>query len=138
MILLDTNVVSAAMEPVPGGPVFDWLDSQVAEKLYLPSITVAEIQLGLELLPWGKGRRGYEETFERFVAGGFGFRILDFDRAAAVQYGKIMARRRRMGRPMSVPDGQIAGIAKCHRMAVATSNVRDFEGCGVEVIDPRR
>lgn len=37
---------------------------------------------------------------------------------------------------MSVPDGQIAAIARRDQLAGATRNVRDFEGCGIEGIDP--
>lgn len=40
------------------------------------------------------------------------------------------------GRTMSLPDGQIAGIAHAHGFAVATRNIRDFEGCGIELINP--
>ena len=47
-----------------------------------------------------------------------------------------MAGRRRLGRPMSVLDGQIAAIALTHQLAVATRNVLDFEDCGLEIINP--
>jgi hypothetical protein len=40
------------------------------------------------------------------------------------------------GRTMSLPDGQIAGIAHAHGFAVATRNIKDFEGCGIELINP--
>ena len=55
---------------------------------------------------------------------------------AARFYGELMGHRRRIGRPMSVPDGQIAAIARAHRFAVATGNVRDFEECGLEILNP--
>lgn len=38
-----------------------------------------------------------------------------------------MGRRKKLGRPMSVLDGQIAAIAQTHHLALATRNVRDFE-----------
>jgi hypothetical protein len=37
---------------------------------------------------------------------------------------------------MGVPDGQIAAIARSNQMAVATRNLRDFEECGLELLDP--
>jgi hypothetical protein len=37
---------------------------------------------------------------------------------------------------MSILDGQIAAIARAHRFALATRNVRDFEATGLEVVDP--
>ncbi len=37
---------------------------------------------------------------------------------------------------ISALDGQIASIARANRFAVATGNVRDFEECGVEILNP--
>ena len=63
-------------------------------------------------------------------------RTLVFDTAAADRFGEIAARRRRMGRPISTADAQIAAIALVHRAAVATRNIRDFEGVGLRLVDP--
>ncbi len=46
------------------------------------------------------------------------------------------ADRRAAGRPISQFDAQIAAIARAHQAAVATRNVADFSGCGIDVIDP--
>ena len=62
--------------------------------------------------------------------------MLNFDVPAAHLYGEVMGRRKAMGRPLSVPDGQIASIARANNLAVATRNVRDFEECGLELINP--
>ena len=43
MIVLDTNVVSEAMKAQPTPAVRAWLDAQVAETLYLSSITLAKM-----------------------------------------------------------------------------------------------
>jgi len=40
------------------------------------------------------------------------------------------------GRPISQFDCQIAAIARAHEASVATRNTGDYEGCGIEVIDP--
>lgn len=136
MILLDTDVVSALMKAAPPASVVDWLDGQPTDVLYLSTVTIAEVQFGLEILPEGRRRRGLEDRFERFVAGGFAYRILSFDEKAARRYGELRARRQRSGRPMSVLDGQIAAIARANRFAVATGNVRDFEECGLEIVNP--
>ena len=47
-----------------------------------------------------------------------------------------MGYRRSIGRPMSVPDGQIASIARLNEYALATRNIKDFEDCGLSLIDP--
>ena len=47
MIVLDTNVVSEAMKPEPSPAVQAWLNEQVAETLYLSSVTLAELLFGI-------------------------------------------------------------------------------------------
>lgn len=136
MILLDTNVVSAVMTRSPDAAVVAWLDRQETLTLFVCAVTVAEIRYGLHILPDGRRRSSLEDRFSRFLAEGFSGRVLPFDSEAAQRYGEIMAARRGDGRPMGILDGQIAAIARAHRLAVATRNVRDFERCGVEVVDP--
>lgn len=136
MILLDTNVVSEVMARAPSAAVLGWLDACDASSLYLSTVTIAEIGYGLQVLPGGKRRRFLEDRFDEFIELGFKHRVLAFDHDAARAYAVLMARRRAIGRPMSVPDGQIAAIARANRFAVATRNVRDFEECGLEIVNP--
>ena len=63
-------------------------------------------------------------------------RVLAFDEAAARLYGEIRGYRREVGRPISSFDGQIASIARARGFAVATRNIRDFQECGIDIIDP--
>src|SRR6266705_2999759 len=57
---------------------------------------------------------------------------------AEILHGVMLlpADRRRAGRPISHFDAQIAAIARSAGAAVATRDVADYHGCGVEVIDP--
>jgi hypothetical protein len=136
MTLLDTNVVSAVMARSPDPAVVAWMDQHDTLTLFVSAVTVAEIRYGLQILPEGRRRSSLEDRFARFVAEGFSGRVLPFDSDTAQRYGEIMAARRAAGRPMSILDGQIAAIARARRLAVATRNVRDFELCGLEVVDP--
>ena len=63
-------------------------------------------------------------------------RMLDFDQQSARLYAEVMGRRKAIGRPLSVLDGQIASIARANDLAVATRNIRDFEECGLDLINP--
>ncbi len=136
MIVLDTNVVSEFMTSPPAAPVLAWLNAQDSAVLYLTTVTIAEIAFGLRILPDGRRRRLLGERFEQFLAEAFQSRILSFDEPAARAYGDIRGARRAQGRPMSTLDGQIAAIARSRGCAVATRNIRDFEDCGLELIDP--
>jgi predicted nucleic acid-binding protein len=135
MILLDTNVVAELMRPAPLPAVVRWLNEQDAGDLYLTTITIGEIGYGVAILPSGKRRAVLEEGFRK-VLGIFADRILAFDTEAAGQYGPLMAERRSAGRPLGISDGQIASIAVAQGATVATRNIRDFEGCSVDLIDP--
>lgn len=136
MIVLDTNVVSEVMKPSPKQAVVDWLNSQETSRLYVSTITLAEIGYGLHVMPEGKRRRSLEDRFDNFVADGFDQRVVGFDMAAARLYGEVMGRRKELGRPMSILDGQIASIARAHHAAVATRNVSDFDECGLTLLNP--
>ena len=50
MIVLDTHVVSEAMKPEANSTVRAWLNEQVAETLYLTSVTLAEMLFGIAVL----------------------------------------------------------------------------------------
>ncbi len=136
MIILDTNVVSELMKASPDHAVESWLNAQEASALFLTTITLGEIGYGIEILPRGKRRLQLEQGFERVIAEAFAGRILVFDEEAARYYGVVMGRRRTIGRPLSIQDGQIASIARAKGFAVATRNVRDFVDCGVEIVNP--
>jgi toxin FitB len=136
MIIVDTNIVAEMMKTSPAQVVVSWLNDQEASELFLTTITLGEIGYGLEILPRGRRQLQLEQGFERLVAEAFESRILAFDEEAARHYGVIMGRRKEIGRPLGILDGQIASIARAKGYAVATRNVRDFVHCGVEIINP--
>lgn len=136
MILIDTNIVSEMMKSAPDAKVIQWIDQQDTLQLYIATITIAEIAYGLHVLPAGSRRQLLETAFEKAIIGAFQQRIVPFDETAAYLYGKIMARRKQIGRPMSIPDGQIAAIAQAQNFSVATRNVADFKDCDLPIINP--
>ena len=136
MIILDTNVISELMRATPATAVVRWMNGQPATSLYLTSITQAEILHGIQFLPRGKRRDAIAAAAAAVFEQDFAGRVLPFGSDAAVTYAGIAAARRRAGRPISGFDAQIAAIARAHDADLATRNVDDFEGCGVDVIDP--
>jgi len=136
MILLDTNIISEVMRPQPSEGVLGWLDHHTMDGLWVSSISIAEIHYGLMILPTGQRRELLTSRFSQFIRNGFSSRIVAFDEGAALAYARIMANRKQMGRPMSLPDGQIAAIAQVHGLALATRNTADFEYCDIALINP--
>ena len=96
------------------------------------------MRLGLAVLPQGRRRSALAQAIQGMLEEDFRNRILPFDSAAARAYAAIAAERRALGRPISQFDCQIAAIVRAHEAAVATRNTDEFEGCGIEVIDPWR
>lgn len=136
MILLDTNVLSEFMRVEPDSKVLDWVDSQPAMELAISAITVAEILHGIARLPVGKRKQKLESHAMAMFEEDFAGRILPFDAHAAVAYAALVAGAEASGRTVSMADAQIAAICRSHGAAIATRNVRDFEFCVVEVINP--
>jgi len=136
MIILDTNVVSELLRAAPAPTVEAWLAGQDGADVYLTAISEAELRYGVAVLAGGSRREALAEAIAGMLREDFRDRILPFDSAAAGEYANIGAARRAAGRPISQFDGQIAAIARAQGAVMATRNVSDFEGCGVEVIDP--
>jgi predicted nucleic acid-binding protein len=66
----------------------------------------------------------------------FAGRVLAFDSDAARVFAKMGVARRRLGRPISHADAQIAALVQVRGAKLATRNVEDFKDCGIEVVDP--
>ncbi|MBN9020886.1 MAG: type II toxin-antitoxin system VapC family toxin [Rhizobiales bacterium] len=136
MIVLDTNVLLELMKPEASRAVLTWVGGQARDDLYTSAITLGEIMFGLEIMPHGRKRDVRLQLADEIFGIDFAGRILPFDVTAARAFAVIAATRRRAGRPIEMPDAQIAAIARAHRMAVATRNVADFADCGVDLINP--
>jgi predicted nucleic acid-binding protein len=136
MIVLDTNVLSELMRRRPAARVVRWVDEQDADALAITAVTVAELLYGVARLAEGARKTEFATAVDALVREDFAGRVLPFDVAAAARYAELVAGRDRNGRPISVSDGQIAAICRCHGAALATRNVRDFDATGTVVLDP--
>jgi predicted nucleic acid-binding protein len=136
VIILDSNVLSALMQPVPVSAAVAWLDGQPAESIWTAAVTVFEIEFGIALLPSGRRRRRLQENFGRVLREELEDRVLAFDQSSAEAAARLATDRQRAGRPVDFRDTQIAGIAIARRATVATRNVRHFRGLNVAVVDP--
>ena len=135
MIVLDTNVVSEAMRPEPHPDVRAWLNDQAAEKLYLSSVTLAELLFGIASLPAGKRKDMLAQTLDGLM-GLFRDRVLPFDTDAARRYAELAVAAKTGGRGFPTPDGYIAAIAASRGFIVASRDKYPYEAAGVSVINP--
>ena len=136
MFVIDTNVASELMRPAPASTVAAWIAEQDAEDLFLTAVSEAELLYGVAIMPAGRQRDSLETSMTRWLNLGFSERILPFDSAAARAYAEIASGRRRAGRPIGAADCQIAAISRAHGAVLVTRNMRDFEGAGIDVVNP--
>ena len=135
MFVLDTNVASELMRPQPTAAVAAWIAERDAQDMYLTAVSEAELLYGVAIMPIGKRRNALVAAMTRWLDRGFRERILPFDSAAARVYAEVAAARR-TGRPIGEADCQIAAISRSRGAVLVTRNVRDFEGTGLDVLNP--
>ncbi|KTS08732.1 plasmid stabilization protein [Methylobacterium radiotolerans] len=136
MIVLDTNVISELMRPVPNPAVITWVAAQPRPSLYTTSINRAEILYGVVALPAGRRREGFEAVVQAIFSEEFAGRVLPFDGSAAEHYARIATARRTAGVRIEGFDALIAAVTAAAGFRIATRDVGGFEGCGLEVINP--
>jgi hypothetical protein len=84
----------------------------------------------------GKRRRGLWDAAKKIFDEDFADQVLSFDWDAADMYAEIAASRRTTGKPVSQFDAMIVAMARSRGASLATRNAKDFEDCGVDVINP--
>ena len=136
MVILDTNVVSEPLKLLPEPVVLAWLDSQAPETPYLTTFNLAELLTGIEALPQGRRRTGLHQALTTQMMPLFKGQILAFDEKSAEAFALVYDGAKAAGNRISFADGAIAAIASAYKFLVATRNVRNFRGTGVEVINP--
>ncbi|MDW4573791.1 type II toxin-antitoxin system VapC family toxin [Microbacterium sp. M3] len=131
MIILDTNVLSEPLRTDPEIAVVAWMKTQTDAAV--TAISVAELLVGARRLPAGARRERLIAAIDSILSGS---RVLPFDERAARKYARLQEIRRIAGRPLSVEDGMIAAVAAAHGASLATRNTKDFEGLGIDLLDP--
>ena len=135
MILLDTNVISETMKPIPAPEVMAWLDQQVAETLFLSTVTMAELLLGVAALPHGKKQLQLHKAVAD-IGDIFKDRILNFNLDAAKAYAQLAVLAKSKGQGFPTADGYIAAIAAAKQFTVASRDTGPFVAAGLQVINP--
>jgi predicted nucleic acid-binding protein len=133
MFLIDTNVISEIRKGDRANPaVSAWFDAHAAESYFLSVLTLGEIRKGIEQIR-GKdaGKATAFEIWLSEIAVSYEGRILGIGLDEAEIWGRLSS-----GGKLPEVDGLIAATALAHGLTVATRNVRDFERCGVNVINP--
>ena len=134
--LLDTNLVSEWTKPRPNPGVVSWLANADEDRVFISVVTIAELRHGVERLAIGRRRKRLNEWIEGELLFRFDERILPIDAATADAWGRIVAHREGLGRPIETMDAFIAATAQVHKLTLATRNQTDFEASVAAVVNP--
>ncbi|RUM20006.1 type II toxin-antitoxin system VapC family toxin [Rhizobium vallis] len=135
-LLLDTNILSEVTKPNPSARVLEWLDRLDEDRSFISIVSIAEIRRGVALMDKGRKRDVLAEWLAQDLTQRFERRIIPVDEPVALAWGDLMGLAKRSGRGLSSMDGLIAATAIAHGLTLATRNTRDFEGFGIELVDP--
>ncbi len=130
-MLVDTNVLSELPRPRPNVNVVRWFAAQ--ETIHVSVITLEELAFGIaRSSPAARSRLG------RWLDALLDSRpnVLDVTPPIARASGELRAAREARGRRVAQADMLIAATALAHGLTLVTRNARDFDGCGVALIDP--
>jgi len=129
--LLDTNVVSELRKPRPHGGVLAWLEQQRDQQLFLSSVTMGELQAGIERTRHQDSIKAAEiEKWVDHLA--TAYEILPMDTACFREWSRIMDRKP----DELLQDAMIAATARVHGLIVATRDEADFRRLDVDILNP--
>ena len=130
MYLLDTNIISETRRG--SAAASKWLEDKVPETLFLSVLTLGEIERGIVKLKL-RDELGSErlEHWKLTLIENYGNRILPVSDEIAMKWGALS-----FGRTIGVADALIGATAFVHGLTMVTRNVKDFEGAGMDLLNP--
>lgn len=135
-MILDTNVLSELTRLQPNDKVMRWFAQQNEQELFTTSISHAEMLLGVKMLAEGKRQSILYQAVVEIFEQDFANKVLAFDTVVVPHYVNVVLARQTIGRPISQCDAQIAAIAECYQATLVTRNTKDFEHCGLTLVNP--
>lgn len=136
MIVLDTNVLSETLKPLPNAAVVAWMAAQPRSTLFTTTVVEAEILYGVAVLADGARKTQVQAAMKAIFTEDLSGQVIPFDRDCAEVYAAIVANRKNSGQPISQFDAMIAAATASRGATLATRNLRDFADCGIRLINP--
>lgn len=127
-MLVDTDIVSELMRARSSLRVVAWAEDQ--DEMSLSVVTLEEILVGLAHRPSARMAR----WFDAFLAERC--EILPVTASIARRSALLRGSLRRGGKQRTQADMLIAATALEHSLSLATRNTKDFEGCGIPLVNP--
>ena len=131
--LIDTNVLSELRKQQADANVVAWVRARPRQSLYLSVLSLGEIRKGIEGVADPAFRQTLSDWLEVELPTYFLGRVLGIDAQIADRWGRLQACA---GRSLPVIDALLAATALQHDLMLVTRNLKDFEGLGVQVVNP--
>lgn len=129
--LLDTNIISELRRRKPHGAVVAWLNGVEDKDLFISSVTIGEIQAGIEITREQDLEKANQlEQWLDLVADTYN--ILPMDANVFRTWAKLMHK----SSDTLYEDAMIAATAKANNLIVATRNIADFRSFNVRLFNP--
>jgi toxin FitB len=136
--LLDTNILSELRRPKPERKVVAFIAAQPLERLFVSTVTFAEIRFGIELVNDPHRRADLIEWLSHKVRPMFAQRALAVSEDVMFKWRLLVEEGRKAGHTFSQPDLIIAATASQHGLTVVSRDTADYIRAGVPVFNPWR
>jgi hypothetical protein len=134
--LLDTNVLSELRRAKPEPKVLAFIASQPLERLYISTVTLAEIRFGIELVTDAARRAELHGWLTLKVRPMFEQRVLPVSEDVMFKWRLLVDDGRKIGHTFSQPDLIIAATALQHGLTLVSRNTSDFEKARMPIVNP--
>jgi predicted nucleic acid-binding protein len=125
--LVDTNVISELTRRRPNAAVLAW--SQSVAVHHVSAISVDELWYGISRRPTLKLDAWLSNYLNSHT-------VLPIDQEVARRAGQLRGVFSLRGIVRDQPDMLIAATAQAHGLTLVTRNSKDFEGCGISLLNP--
>ncbi len=134
--LVDTCVISETFKPNPDPKVLKWIDACAEDSVFISVLTIGELQKGISKLPNSQKKQLMQHWLDVDFLQRFAGRIIEIDEDVVSLWGAMLADKEKKGVNIPAIDSLIAATALANGLVVVTRNTKDFEKCGVKILDP--
>jgi toxin FitB len=106
------------------------------DSVFLSVVTIAELRHGIERLSAGRRRSHLDAWLREELVLRFEGRVLSIEPRIADLWGRLVARRETLGRPIHAMDALIAATATAYDLTLVTRNSTDFETSVKSILNP--
>ena len=134
--LLDTNILSELRRPKPEPKVLAFVATQALERLFVSTVTFAEIRFGIELLGDPHRRAELTSWLTHKLRPMFEQRVLAISEGVMFKGRLLVEKGRNAGHTFSQLDLIIAATALHHGLTVVSRDTTHYTRAGVPVFNP--